>query len=187
MNEKNRKTSVYEAVNTILLQVDEQKGNRNLAGDLAIIRNSAGKNLEDSSEVWPILFPLLPREFLGNGPLTYEEKAVLVTLQLFAIGQQGSNKIFNDNTKSFGWSLNQIKGEDTKALDRRFNNLLTSTTFDEFVYHLRQMFKLAKSKKSFSVNYSALGEDLFWYQNSKSKQICLNWARDYYQPVQDKE
>ena len=64
--------------------------------------------------------------------------------------------------------------------DRRFNAMLTATTFEEFAYHLRQLFKQGKSKSAFSVNFPRLAGDLFWYQNGNSKQVCLKWARDYY-------
>ena len=86
----------------------------------------------------------------------------------------------NDKNKNFGSSLQQIKEQDSVALDRRFNTMLTATTFDEFAYHLRQIFRLAKSKESFSVNFIKLSEDLFWYQNGKERNICLSWAKDYY-------
>lgn len=154
-----------------------------MAGNLATIRKSIGKNYEDDTEVWSILFPLMPQNFLGSGPLNYEEKALLVTLQLFAIGQQGSNKMLNDESNSIGSSLRRIRDEKSTALDRRFNTMLTATTFDEFTYHLRQIVKLGKAQNTFSVNFPALAEDLFWYQNGRSKQICLKWARDYYRPV----
>ena len=74
----------------------------------------------------------------------------------------------------------RLKKQDSVALDRRFNTMLTATTFDEFAYHLRQIFRLAKSKESFSVNFIKLSEDLFWYQNGKERNICLSWAKDYY-------
>ena len=114
--------------------------------------------------------------------MSCEEKSIFITLQLYAIGQQGLNKVLvsNDKNKNFGSSLQQIKEQDSVALDRRVNTMLTATTFDEFAYHLRQIFRLAKSKESFSVNFIKLSEDLFWYQNGKERNICLSWAKDYY-------
>ena len=179
--------SVYGTMKKILIQINSPQEQKNLKGNLAVIRNSAGKNYEDVTEVWPILFPLIPQEFLGTGPLTYREKALLVTLQLYAIGQQGSNKMPDDESSSMGSSLHKIRGERSASLDKRFNTMLTATTFDEFPYHLRQIFKLGRSNSAFSANFPALAEDLFWYQNGRSKQICLKWARDYYRPVSSGE
>ena len=177
------KQSVYSTMMRILAYMNNPQEQNNLAGNLAAIRNSIGKNYGDATEVWPILFPLIPQEYLGTGPLNYEEKALLVTLQVYAIGQQGSNKMMNDRSNSIGSSLNRIRDEKSASLDRRFNAMLTATTFDEFTYHLRQIIKLGKSKNAFSANFPALAEDLYWYQNGRSKQVCLKWARDYYRPT----
>ena len=182
MNSEEKKPSVYGTMQKILKQMNSPQEQRNLAGNLAAIRNSIGKSLDDATEVWPLLFPIIPQEFLGNGALNFEEKALLVTLQLYAIGQQGSNKMENDESNSFGSSLQRIRNEKSTSMDKRFNTMLTSTTFDEFTYHLRQLFKIGKTENAFSVNFPSLAEDLFWYQKGRNKQICLKWARDYYRP-----
>lgn len=187
MKEEKGKPSVYGTMKAILTQMNSPQEKRNLAGNLAAIRNSAGKEYEDAVEVWPIIFPFIPSEYLGNGSLTHAEKALLVSLQLYAIGQQGTNKMKDvDNGKRFsmGASLRSIREENSNALDRRFNTMITAVTFDEFVYHLRQIFKLGKSKENFSVNFPELAEDLFWYQNGRNKQVCLKWAKDYYKSYQ---
>ena len=183
MKTEGKELSVYGTMMKILAYINSLQEQKNLAANLAAIRNSIGKSDECATEVWPILFPLIPQEYLGNGSLNYEEKALLTALQLYAVGQQGSNKTSNDEkSKSFGGSLHQIRDKQSTALDRRFNTMLTATTFDEFAYHLRQIFKLGKSKNFFSVNFPELAEDLFWYQKGRDKQICLKWARDYYRP-----
>ncbi len=187
MNTEGKKQSVYGTMRNILISMNSPQEQKNLTRNLAVIRHSIGKSYEEVTEVWPILFPLIPEEYLGTGALNYSEKALLVALQLYAIGQQGSNKVHNDESNSIGSSMNQIRDEKSTSLDRRFNTMLTATTFDEFTYHLRQIFKLGKSKNTFSANYPALAEDLYWYQKGKSKQICLKWARDYYRPFKKDE
>ena len=96
MIEEGRKVSVYTTMSRILTHLNSGQEQRSLAGNLAAIRNSIGKGYEDATEVWPILFPLMPQEYLGNGPLNYEEKALISVLQLYALGQQGSSKVLND-------------------------------------------------------------------------------------------
>lgn len=184
MNTESKQPSVYGTMGAILDFMNSPQEQRNLPGNLAAIRNSIGKSFEEATGVWPILFPLIPQEYLGNGSLNYEEKALLVALQLYAIGQQGSNKMVSDKKRnSIGSSLQQVRDKQSTSLDRRFNSMITAATFDEFTHHLRQIFKLGKTKSGFSVNFSALAEDLFWYQNGRSKQISLKWAKDYYRPV----
>ncbi len=189
MSNESKKPSVYGVMMSVITHLNSPHEQKNMAGNLAAIRNSIGKSYEAATGVWPILFPLIPQEYLGNGSLSYEEQALFVTLQLYAIGQQGSNKMPNDDeNKSIGSSLQKIRqqrivdGESTASLDKRFNTMLTSLTFEEFAYHLRQVFKLGKAFNGFSVNFPALANDLFWYQKGKNKQISLKWAKDYYKP-----
>lgn len=181
MNNAANKSTIDGTMRSILSFFNSPQEQKNLAGDLAALRNSIGKG-EEAAEVWPILFPHIPSEFLGNGALSYEEKALLVSLQIYAIGQQGSKKIMNDNSSNIGSSLRAIRNENSTAMDRRFNTMLTASTFEEFVYYLRQICRLGKSKAQFSVNFPALAKDLFWYQNGSAKRICLEWAREYYRP-----
>lgn len=183
MNTDEKKPSVYGTMLKILNHLNSPQEQKNLAGNLAAIRNSTGKGFDDALGVWPILFPLMPEEYLGNGSLSYEEKALLVSLQLYALGQQGSNKVMNDEKNSVGSALRHLRNEKSSSLDRRFNTMLTSTTFDEFTYHLRQIFKLGKSDNTFKLNFSGLADDLFIYQIGGSRQICLKWAKDYYRSI----
>ena len=180
MSTEDKKTSVYTTMRTILSFIDSPGEQKNRAGYLAAIRKSIGKRNEEAAEVWPILFPHIPQEYLGTGSLNYAEKALLVSLQLYAIGQQGTDKTQNEEGISFGSSLQRIRDEKSAPLDNRFNAMLTATTFDEFTYHLRQIYKLGKAKSTFSVSFPALAQDLFWYQAGRDKYVCLKWARDYY-------
>lgn len=187
-----KKQTVYSVMGRILNFLNSPHEQRSRPRYLAAIRNSMDKNLEDSADVWPVLFPFVPREFLKDGTLncqlTFQEKALLVALQLYAVGQQGLGKVSdNEENISFGCSLRRIKDGNSASLDRRFNTMLTATTYDEFVYHLRQIFRLAKSKESFSVNFSKLADDLFRHQNGANKNVCLRWAKDYYRPASDEE
>lgn len=153
---------------------------------LASLRNSAGKNLEAATDVWPFLLENMPEEFLSeNGIPRYEEKAIFVSLQLYALCKQGTaaNVIVDENyKKSIGASIGNGRTNDQEeALDRRFNAMITASTFDELVYHLRQLVKLVKSKAMMKINFSLLADDLYWYQMGRKKQIMFKWATDYYQ------
>ena len=69
MIEKDKQVTVYATMGRILTHLNSLSEQRSLAGNLAAIRNSIGKNYEDATDVWPILFPLIPQEYLGNGAL----------------------------------------------------------------------------------------------------------------------
>lgn len=189
MSTVEKKTSLYGTMKGIIAYLNSPQEKNSLAGNLATIRNSIGKKGEDATEVWPIVFSQIPEEFLGTSSLSYEENAILTTLQLYAISQQGAAKMQIDASDSIEKSLHRLRSEkkDTSSLDRRFNTMITSNDFDEFAYHLRQLFKLGKSSSAFLVDFSALAEDLFWYQKGFDKQVCLKWAREYYRPEKKNE
>ena len=189
MKDLNREPTVYQTVRVIINTLRDPNEKRGNPGKLAALRNSAGKKYEAAMEVWPLILPFMPEEFIGKGEPTFAEKAIYITLQLYAIGMQGTakNVDMDEQSNSMGESLNALRSNDSKAVDRRFNTLITASTFDEFAYHLRQIFKLVKSKGSFSVNFPKLAEDLYWYQLGKNKQVCLKWAKDYYRRIYNSE
>jgi CRISPR system Cascade subunit CasB len=77
---------------------------------------------------------------------------------------------------------------DSSAIDRRFNVLITSTTYEEFYYHLRQMVNLLRSnKRILPVNYARLAEDLYWFQRGYEENIRLRWAQNYYRRIKEEE
>lgn len=154
---------------------------------LAKLRNSVGKPLSETIDVWPIIFEHLPEEFLGRGEKeSYEEMSILTSLQLYAIHQQGGVKSVllsgDDGFRNMGFSLKQLrKGDNQLAVDRRFNAMITSTTFEEFAYHLRHLITLLKAKSSDTqVSYAKLSEDLYWFLKGYKENVRLAWAREYY-------
>lgn len=193
--EQSDRLRVRDVTNNIIQKIEhanEKSSQR--AAMLAMLRNSIGKPLRYANTVWPLLFENLPEYFLSqNGEETEEEKAIYITLQIYALCKQGtSDHVVSDGAfkGSVGASLKAGKSRsegmeptDSRALDRRFNTMITADTFDEFVYHLIQLIKLVKSRTSMTVNFNRLAEDLFWYQKGFYQKICFNWAQDYYTPT----
>lgn len=181
MKENDRKQTVYYVVRNFIFELEKQSERKNISGELAALRNSLGKSYENAPDVWPIIIPFLPDEFIGRGTPTYEEKAIYNALQLYALGQQGSAKVENDgHSRNMGAALGAFRTDDSVSLDRRFNAMITSSSYYEFFQHMRHLFKLGKSKGSLKVNFPKLAEDLFLYQMGRNRQIGLSWAKDYY-------
>ncbi|MBD3949328.1 type I-E CRISPR-associated protein Cse2/CasB [Tuanshanicoccus lijuaniae] len=189
---KNNKPTVSGITYKILCKLTADLDVSNNKATIANLRNSIGKPLSQSVNIFPLIFDNFPHEFLGkNIDLTCEEKAILNTLQLFALYQQGnSESAFNRNRDSefqinMGSSLSVLRiGDDVKAVDRRFNAMITAGTYEELIYHLRQMIKLLKSKtklkKDVYINFPTLSNDLYWYLRGFEEQIRLKWAKTYY-------
>lgn len=199
---QNNKT-VESVTNGIISKFeDDIKAEKPDTAVLAALRNSIGRPISEAAGVWPVLFESMPESFLSvNGKPTYQENAVFVALQLYALAKQGSaNNIVvdSDYKGNMGRSLlvgfvgrpeekrDKKKDDDKKreAIDRRFNIMVSAENFEGFTYHLRQLFKLLKSKAKspMEVNFGKLADDLYRYQlGEKGKnKICFQWSEGYY-------
>lgn len=153
---------------------------------LAKIRRSVGKERSESIEIWPFVYGYLPEDLIG----TDAETAILTAIQLFALHQQGKEFSVlyrkDDHEKfhrhSIGSALKILRTEEGVAsIDRRFNIMITASTFDEFIYHLRHLITLLKSKeKEAKVDYPQLAYDLYLFLRGYGEEVRLSWAREYY-------
>lgn len=188
-NEEKKVESVYSVTAHILAKLSNMLDTSSGKATLANLRNSIGKPLSSTVEIWPIVFDHLPEEFLGRGQnSSNEEQAILSTLQLFALYKQGSPQSsieISDNKRyrNIGTSFSTMRTEENRLpLDRRFNVLVTSATFEELLHHLRQYIKLLKSKSKgqVEIDFARLSEDLYWFLRGFDEQIRLSWSREYY-------
>lgn len=185
--EHSKEDTAYSVVGRIVYKLSQTLDTSSGKAMLANLRNSIGRPISHTMSIWPLIFEDMPGSFLGkNGTLTYEERAIITTLQLFALHQQGKTESMvlageNERAKNIGYSLSFLRMEDSSlSTDRRFNAMITSGTFEELEHHLRQMIKLLKAKTSAKINYPKLAEDLFWFQRGYEENIRLSWARAYY-------
>ncbi len=183
--------SIDAVMRKIIAEIEPIKNLGSGKALLAGIRDSIGKELANAPQVWPLLFANLPEEHLGDkARITAEENAIYLSLQIYAVMQQGSSKPEREEekaTRNIGESLRALRGDEskTKAMDERFNTMVTAGSFEELSHYLRQMIKILKANTANpSVNYPRLANDLFWMQKGKQDNILMDWARAYYQPFQ---
>jgi len=183
------RATVRSVTNRIVHKLDQSLETPSGKAMLANLRNSIGKPLTESIAIWPLMFEHLPEEFLSRGQsLSKKEKAILNSLQLYALYRQGKKAPVSQGAKeekppNIGRSLNALRtGDNTVSTDRRFNALVTAATYDEFSHHLRQMINLLKSKTSgeTDIDFGKLAQDLYGFLTGKDESIRLNWARAYY-------
>lgn len=190
-----KKTFRVELVTkNILSELNSEIDSANGRANLANIRNSINKPLTESIDLLPLLFRYLPEEFLSSdGKLSLEEKAIVTTIQLYALHQQAEAEsvLLSEDAekwKNLGYSLSFLrKGEDFLAADRRFNTMITSSTFEELSHHMRQMIKLLKSKTDAKVNYPKLSGDLYKFLTGYGEEVKFSWASRYYFVKNEKE
>ncbi len=183
-----KKTFRVELVTkNILSELNSEIDSANGRANLANIRNSINRPLTESIDLLPLLFRYLPEDFLSSdGRLSLEEKAIVTTIQLYALHQQAEAEsvLLNEDEekwKNLGYSLSFLrKGEDSLAADRRFNTMITSSTFEELSHHMRQMIKLLKAKSDAKVDYASLADDLYWFLKNQREGLKIKWSRSYY-------
>lgn len=186
---ESEKREVLKTTKGIISKIENMNDESKQKAILARLRNSINKPLSENFDVLPFLFENLPDKFLGTtDEASPEEKSILSALQLYALNKQGKGITQNedddvhDRFLSFGASLKAIReGDKMEALDRRFNAMITSDDFSEWVVHLRHLVKLIKSsEKNIRVDYPRLAEDLFWIARGYKTNVKLQWSRDYY-------
>lgn len=187
--EKNKvsKDTVYSITSKILYRIDQSKNEAMKKAILANLRNSISRSIQDSVSAYSFIFESIPKEFLARSEkLNNREKAIISSLQLYALHQQTNQEsvlIENEENKydNMGYSLSFLRSDNNSlAADRRFNAMITSSSFEEFFHHLRQMVKLLKSRTNSKVNYAKLAEDIYWFLQGKEEKIRLEWSRKYY-------
>lgn len=177
---------VYKVSNKTLSKLSNMIDTSAGKSNLAKLRNSIGKPLSQSVEIWPLIFENLPESFLSSTEkVSDEEKAIIYSLQLYALHQQGNSSSvlsIEDKYNNIGNALNVLRTADDKvSIDRRFNTMITSTDFEELSYHLRHMISILKTKApDKKVDYAKLAEDMYWFLRGHDENIRLAWAREYY-------
>lgn len=190
MEEKiKKKASVYSVTYGILKKIENMQNEPLKKATLANLRNSINKPLVDNMDAFAFVFENMPEDFVGTGrDFNNKEKAIITSLQLYALHQQGISEsvLISDEEnvwQNMGYSFSALREvDDPKSIDRRFNAMITASTYEEFVHYLRQMICLLKSKKKgqVKVNYAKLAADLENFLRGYKESIRLNWSRKYY-------
>jgi CRISPR system Cascade subunit CasB len=193
MEENRNMKSVFQVTGRIVSGLSKTLDTSEGKATLANLRNSIGKPLSETVDIWPLVFSNLPDEFLSaSGHVTHEEEAILTALQLYAVHQQGSRVSVSllektDEWENMGKSLSYLRSQDSTAIDRRFNTMITATDFEELIHHLRQMIKLLKAKEQGKVNYARLAEDLYWFSRGYPESVRIRWTQSYYRTQKPKD
>ena len=194
VKEKSKTFRVESVTRNIINDIDSDLNSSQSRGNLANIRNSINRPLNNSTNLLQLLFRYLPEDFLStDGKLTNEEKAVVTTIQLYALHQQSKKDSMllsdeDEKWKNLGYSLSFLRSEkNSVAVDRRFNTMITSSTFEELSHHMRQMIKLLKSKTDAKVNYTKLSGDLYKFLTGYGEEVKFSWASRYYFVKNEKE
>lgn len=175
---------LYKVTERIIFKIGERLDLSETKATLSHLRNSIGRDISETVEIWPLMFEEVPMEYLSqNGTPTRQENAILASLQLYALHQQGrSESVHETSRNSVGKALHYIRDLNNTALDRRFNALITSGNFKELTTHLRHLISILKQEADTKIDYAKLAEDFYWYQSSPetANRMRMRWGQDYY-------
>lgn len=200
MTENQSKTvEVSNAVSKIIKQFIEIADASSNRAMLAQLRHTIGKTLSQSVEIWPWILSNVPVSFINKyGEVSYQLRAVINTLQIYALYEQGVREKSNykdldksedsENEKSYnnmGTALRALRSDEgvRGAMDRRFSVMITASDYESFYYYLRQLVRLLKSRTKEdkqAIDYSKLARDLYLLQFEDSEKIRLSWTQEYY-------
>ena len=184
------KLNVYKETARILRKLDNTRESPSTKVIFANIRNSINKDSSVNMDALAFVFKNIPEEFLGNNKnLNDYEKAILTAVQMYALHQQANTNTVlkldyeeGERRQNLGDVLATMRKneDDSKAIDRRFNAMITSSNFEELSHHLRQMIKLLKAKSDAKVDYASLAYDLYWFLKNQREGFKIKWSRSYY-------
>lgn len=180
--------NVYRETVRILRKLDNTRENPSTKAIFANIRNSINKDSSVNMDALAFVFQNIPEEFLGyNKNLNDYEKAILTAVQMYTLHQQAKvESVLNldykegERRQNIGDALSSLRSDDSKAIDRRFNAMITSSNFEELSHYLRQMIKLLKAKSDAKVDYASLADDLYWFLKNQREGLKIKWSRSYY-------
>ena len=155
--------------------------------ELAKLRRGIGHAPGDLPELWGSFLLEMPESFQGRSAPSAAEWAVYLALTLYAMHQQGNDRLMNCPGNTLGRAVRQLAERNSAGQDwteasvlRRFNALATADSMPEVSHHLRGMIQLLR-REGIPLDYPQLAEDLYQYQFvDGAPNVRLRWGRDLY-------
>lgn len=177
--------SIAQFTGQKLLQLHNQRAERSFRGVLAQLRRGVGQTPGEMPQLWGFFLDEFPEEWMGDHEPSKAEWAVYSAITLFALHQQGKDpetEWMNQPGATVGKSVARLitSTEEEERVAKRFHILATASSIEELSHYLRSMVQLLRSQ-NIPLDYSALAEDLFWYQHPEHQaQVRLRWGQDFY-------
>ena len=186
--------TIYSFVQSKIAELNE--GSSWSRAMLAKLRRGVGKIPGELPDILGYMLIGAPEKWDSfDGKPSKEELAVYNALTLYALHQQGKTEIMNisgkdENGKGSGASFGTACGrlvkagsENLTAIKKRFDAVITSIDFNEFVYHARGIIQLLKSN-DITFDYPRFAEDMYRFQFAEQQnRIRLKWGEDFYRVI----
>ena len=148
--------------------------------NLAVLRRGVGKRPDEAPEAWGIVFADAPAELYGQGQFVSKaEECVYLAMTLYAFASTGLHTLYAKNVSICG-ALSKL-GYQEDSVKKYFYRLMTSHSFQELSFHMKQIISLCKSH-DIGLDYGLLAKEVFqWYVSPESrKRVLRTWNQDFY-------
>lgn len=150
---------------------------------LATLRKAAARPPGDVPEIWEITSDPESDGKTFKSP-TWRENAIHVALTMYALHQQGNSSPMHIEGVGLGQAARRLVvgdgDEEQTSLRKRYNALVTASTFSSFTYHLRSFISLLR-REGIALDYGKLAADLENFQRpGGSASLRLQWSRQFY-------
>lgn len=151
-------------------------------GSLAELRKAVDEEPGINPRVWFITMETVPEQWAGKSDKpSYSELAAFTALTLYGVHQRGNTAPMHVARVPFAKATGELVRQRTASMKRRFDAVLTATTFDAQRYHLRSLVGLL-STDGIGFDYGRLANDLVHLQHAESRPgIQREWGRQFYQ------
>ena len=167
--------------------------------ELAKLRRGIGHAPGDLPELWGSFLLEMPESFQGRSAPSAAEWAVYLALTLYAMHQQGNDRLMNCPGNTLGRAVRQLaernagKDWEESSVLRRFNALATAEEITEISHHLRGMVQLLSAAKGGAIplDYPQLAVDLYELQCTDPRytqipaNVRLRWGQDLYRETKN--
>lgn len=155
-------------------------GDPRARAELASLRRGAGRSVEDDLPAWRLVSDVVPERFEGRNGATRAERAAFAAMTLHALAQQsvptGMHVVDVNAGEAFGRLGNRHRSE---ALERRFASLVTASSQEEAVRHLRSLVTMLRAERV-GMDYGALADDLAWWDDARHRaRVRTRWTRSF--------
>lgn len=159
---------------------------------LSGLRTAKTISSHQAVSAWPALLGFISEEELSRtGKPTRGEIAIFTAVRAFALYQQGNNErlLNKDGGKTVMEALSLLRAGDPNqqaALDRRTENLLSTTQLSSLLHQLISIVSIVKSKGDGGpLDLGQLARDLYEFQThvgayNGAQKVILRWGQQYY-------
>ncbi len=153
------------------------------AATMAALRSATPGRIDEAPASWEVVYSTLPEILLGRGDtISREERAAHASLVLYAVHQMSQARPMHHPGVRLGHALARLPNanEDKSPVLRRFTSLVTASTFDATVYHLRSLITLLR-REAIGVDHVRLCRDLVRLQKPQAAPaVRRQWGRDLF-------